>query len=47
MMRGTPAMTCTLPMVKPGAIEIALSISEAPRGMVAMRCRALLNSPGW
>ena len=30
-------MTCTLPMVKPGATEIALSISVAPRGIVAMR----------
>jgi len=46
MMRGTPAMTWTLPMENPGATEISLSIRLAPRGMVAMRWRAALNSPG-
>ena len=42
MMAGTPAMTCTLPIEKPGAIW-PLSISTAPRGIVAMRWRAALN----
>ena len=41
---GTPAMTCTLPMRKPGAVEIGLSICSAPRGMRAMRLRASVNS---
>ena len=41
---GTPAMTWTLPMRKPGAIETGLSIWSAPRGMRAMRLRASLNS---
>jgi hypothetical protein len=29
---GTPAMTCTLPSVKPGAAETGLSIRMAPSG---------------
>ena len=43
-MFGTPAITCTLPMVKPGAMLTGLSISAAPSGMRAMRRRASLNS---
>ena len=46
MIRGTPAITCTLAMLKPGAITTAVSIGVAPRGSVAMRWRAALNSPG-
>ena len=32
---GTPAMTWTLPIRKPGATETGLSIWSAPRGMRA------------
>ena len=35
--RGTPAITWTLPRVKPGATETGLSIRVAPSGMRAMR----------
>ena len=41
---GTPAMTMTLPMRKPGGGETGLSTSSAPTGMRAMRRRAALSS---
>ena len=41
---GTPAMTKTLSMRKPGATETSLSISVAPSGVRAMRRRAGVNS---
>ena len=44
MIFGTPAMTKTLPIWKPGAFETGLSISVAPSGMRAMRMRASLGS---
>ena len=44
MMRGTPAMTMTFSSMKPGALEMALSISAAPLGMRAMRSRAGVSS---
>ena len=44
MMEGTPAMTMTLPSLKPGARMVALWISSAPSGMRAMRSRASLRS---
>ncbi len=37
-------MTWTLPMRKPGATEMGLSMCSAPRGMRAMRMRASVNS---
>ena len=40
MMLGTPAITITLPSLKPGAFEIALSTRSAPVGMRAIRSRA-------
>ena len=46
MTAGTPAMTYTLPMRKPGASEIGFSISSAVAGMRAMRRRAGVRSPG-
>ena len=47
LMFGTPANTCTLPRVKPGAMDTGLSISVAPSGMRAMRCRASLKGRPW
>ena len=41
---GTPAMTCTLPSEKPGALDTGLSMSAAPSGMRAMRRRASFSS---
>ncbi len=41
---GTPAITWTLPMRKPGATETGLSIGSAPSGMRAIRWRASVNS---
>ena len=46
MMRGTPAMTWTFSIEKPGAMDASLSISTQPRGIVAMRWRASLKSLG-
>ena len=46
-MFGTPAITCTLRKVNPGATEIGLSISTAPSGMRAMRWRASLKAVPW
>ena len=46
MMRGTPAMTITFSIMKPGAREMALSIRLAPSGMRAMRSRAGVSSVG-
>ena len=43
MIDGTPAMTWTLPIVKPGAFETEFSISVAPSGIRAMRSRASLS----
>ena len=40
MMCGTPAMTMTLPMRKPGAADTLLRTSSAPAGMRVMRMRA-------
>jgi hypothetical protein len=37
-------MTCTLPMLNPGAEEMGLSIRVAPSGMRAMRRRAAFSS---
>ena len=45
MIEGTPAMTMTLPILKPGARMVALWISSAPSGIRAMRSRASFNSP--
>ena len=44
MMRGTPAITITLPMKKPGARETGLSTRSAPAGMRAMRSLAGVRS---
>ncbi|MNY64368.1 hypothetical protein D3C86_2014640 [compost metagenome] len=41
---GTPAITCTLPMAKPGAVETGLGISRDPSGIRAMRLRTSENS---
>ncbi len=46
MMRGTPAITNTLPIWKPGAALTGLSIRVAPSGVRVMRRRAGVNSPG-
>ena len=46
MITGTPAMTNTLPIWKPGARLTGLSISRAPAGMSAMRSRAGVSWPG-
>ena len=45
MIEGTPAMTMTLPILKPGARMVALWISSAPSGIRAMRSRASFSSP--
>ena len=45
MIRGTPAMTWTLPIEKPGATDTLFSIGVAPCGSVAMRWRAALKPP--
>ena len=45
MMFGTPAMTMTLPIQKPGAAEILLSTSSAPAGARVMRMRASFITP--
>ncbi len=37
MMLGTPAMTMTLPSMKPGALETGFSTRSAPAGMRAIR----------
>ena len=44
MIEGTPAMTMTLPILKPGARMVALWISSAPSGIRAIRSRASLRS---
>ena len=44
MMVGMPAITMTLPSLKPGARMVALWISSAPSGMRAMRSRASFRS---
>ena len=45
--RSTPTLqVVTNPMLNPGARDAAVSISVAPRGMVAMRWRAALKSAG-
>ena len=44
MMVGTPAMTKTLPMRKPGAVETLLRMSSPPAGIRAIRMRAWLSS---
>ncbi len=41
---GTPAITCTLPRLKPGAFDTGFSISSAPSGIRAMRSRAGFRS---
>ena len=46
MIPGTPAMTMTLPMRKPGALEIGFAMRSAPAGMRAMRRRASFRSSG-
>ena len=45
MIDGTPAITITLPIQKPGAPDTLLSTSSAPCGMRVMRMRASLSSP--
>ncbi len=45
MIAGTPAITITLPIQKPGAPDTLFFTSAAPRGMRAMRRRASLSSP--
>ena len=46
MMLGMPAMTMTLPSMKPGAIDTLFSTSSAPKGMRAMRMRAgVISTP--
>src|SRR6266496_3076542 len=40
MIEGTPAITITLPIQKPGAPDTLLSMSSAPLGMRVMRRRA-------
>ena len=44
MIDGTPAITCTLPMRKPGAADTLLRMRSAPAGMRAMRSRASFRS---
>ena len=44
MMIGTPAITCTLPMRKPGAALTELTMRSAPSGMRAILRRASLTS---
>ena len=44
MIEGTPAITCTLPMRKPGAADTLLRMRSAPSGMRAMRSRASFRS---
>ena len=44
MIEGTPAITMTLPILKPGARMVALWISSAPSGIRAMRSRASFRS---
>jgi hypothetical protein len=44
MILGTPAITITLPMTKPGACDTGLLISSAPSGMRAMRSLAGVSS---
>ena len=46
MISGMPAMTKTLSIWKPGALLTGFSISVAPSGVLAMRRRAWLSSPG-
>ena len=46
MIEGTPAMTITLPIRKPGAFEIGFSTRSAPSGMRAMRILASFRSSG-
>ena len=43
MIIGTPAMTITLPIMNPGALDTLFSMSSAPCGMRAMRRRASLS----
>ena len=45
MIDGTPAMTITFSIQKPGAPETLFFTSAAPCGMRAMRSRASLSSP--
>ena len=45
MMCGTPAMTMTLPIQKPGAADTLLSTSSAPAGSGVMRMRASFITP--
>ena len=45
MIEGTPAITITLPIQKPGAPDTLFFTSAAPCGMRAMRMRASLSSP--
>ena len=45
MMCGTPAMTMTLPIQKPGAADTLLSTSSAPAGTRVMRMRASFIVP--
>ncbi len=45
MIEGTPAITMTFSIQKPGAPETLLATSSAPSGMRAMRRRASLSSP--
>ena len=48
MITGTPAMTWTLPILKPGAALTALTIRSAPSGIRAIRSRAAFASvPVW
>ena len=44
MIVGMPAITMTLPSLKPGARMVALWISSAPSGMRAIRSRASFKS---
>ncbi len=46
MTMGTPAITKTLPIRNPGAVETLFLIRLAPSGTRAMRWRISLNSPG-
>ena len=45
MIAGTPAITMTLPIQKPGAFETGLATRSAPSGIRAMRSRASFSSP--
>ncbi len=45
MTEGTPAITITLPIQKPGAPDTLLGMSVPPSGTRAMRRRASLSSP--